>query len=83
MRQRRRQAERDDAIREAAALYTDARTGRGIAHAITAHCRRLPPPRDPLRPAIERILAANRDRAPGFTTIRNALADLRRDPGQK
>ena len=83
MRRARRHTERDNAIREAAALYTEHLTGRGIAQAITAHCRRLPPPRDPRRQAIERILAANRGKAPGFTTIRNALADVTRDPGQK
>jgi hypothetical protein len=83
MRRARRQSERDDAIRAAAVLYTEARTGRAIAQAITAHCRRLPPLCDPRREAIEKVLSANRGKAPGFTTIRNALAGLVHDPGQK
>jgi hypothetical protein len=83
MRRIRRQSERDDAIRDTAPLYAEHRTGRAIAEAIAAHCRRLPPSHDPRREAIERILAANCGQAPGFTTVRNALASLTRDPGQK
>ena len=82
MRRARRQTERDNAIRDAAPLYVEHLTGRAIAAPIVAHCQRLPPARDPRREAVERILAANRNQPPGVTTVRNALADVTRDPGQ-
>lgn len=75
MRQARRRAERDDAILAVAPFYAEYRTGRAIA----ADCRRLPPPRDPRREAIKRILAANKGREPGVTTVRTALAGMARD----
>ena len=83
IRRARRQTARDDAIRAAARFYAEHLTCRGIAQAIAAHCRRLPPPGDPRREAIERILTTNRGKPLGVTTIRNALAGLTRDPGQK
>ena len=83
MRRARRQTERDNAIRDAAPLYAEHLTGRAIAAAIAAHCQRLPPARDPRREAVERILAANRNQPPGVTTVRNALADVTREAGQK
>src|SRR3954451_5043604 len=43
----RRQTERYDAICVAGWLYTEERTGWVAAKEIAAHCRRLPPPRDP------------------------------------
>jgi len=72
----RRQTERDDAIPAAAWLYAEERNGRVIAKEIAAHCRRLPPPRDPGRPEIERMLVTNRGKAPAFGTICAALAGL-------
>jgi hypothetical protein len=83
MRRVRRQTERDAAILAAAPLYADEQSGRAIATKIAEHCQRRPAPRDPRREAIERILTANQGKAPGVTTIRNALAGLTRDSGRK
>jgi hypothetical protein len=76
-----KRTERDRAISELVPFYVVdpvvPTSGRALATVIAAHCQRPPPPGDPRRPLIDYILANSRGRrAPGFETVRQALAGL-------
>ena len=80
MRRERRLLKRDRAIWKLVSLYVDPvpTSGRALARAIAAHCRRFPPVDDPRWALIECILVCNGGRPPGEATVRRVLTGLSR-----